>query len=207
MSVDIGVQTADEDRHLIDLNISRHERDIQELKTRRNAFAAISCLLPEILSKIFLLVRDDATEWKPLEWIEVSYVCRHWRNVALTCPSLWTCLPRPLRSARWMEEILKRSKKASLIIWTDSLNLFVSCDEYPWRRMRSEYPEQARRIRDGRTGYVYGLGWRFKEIELVERYLPGVPKNSISDYMLSFLEPRWTAQNMKRFGCVFTLSL
>jgi len=50
---------------------------------------------------------------------------------------------------------------------------FDSSDRYPWRRMRSDPPEQI--YKSSRQGYVYGLGWRFKETELVELYLPGVP--------------------------------
>ena len=124
MSPITGVQTADESRRLIDFDISRHEKDIQELKTRRNTFAFISCLPPEIICGIFLLVRDEATNWMPLGWIRVSHVCRHWRNMALTCPSLWTCLP--LRESRWTEEMLKRSKMASLIVRPNGRNPSVS---------------------------------------------------------------------------------
>ncbi|KAF8555398.1 hypothetical protein OG21DRAFT_913821 [Imleria badia] len=45
-------------------------------------------------------------------WVNVSYVCRHWRNVALNCATLWTYLF--IMSPRWTEEILARSKKAPL---------------------------------------------------------------------------------------------
>ncbi|KAF8555359.1 hypothetical protein OG21DRAFT_911851 [Imleria badia] len=44
----------------------------------------------------------------------VSYVCRHWRDVALDCPTLssWTYVF--LTSPWWTEELLVRSKQASL---------------------------------------------------------------------------------------------
>jgi len=120
MSTTTGVQNADENRHLIDLEISQHEKRIQELKTRRNTFAPISCLPPEVLCRIFLLVRDSTADWKPLLWIKITHTSQYWRNVALTCPSLWTLLPP--RNARWTEEMLKRSKMASLIVKADALN-------------------------------------------------------------------------------------
>ena len=48
----------------------------------------------------------------PPSWVNVSYVCRHWRYVALNCPILWTFLFSV--SPRWMEELLSRSKQAPL---------------------------------------------------------------------------------------------
>ena len=72
--------------------------------------------------------------------------------------------------------------------------------------MRSEYyPELVRK--GDRQRYIYGLGWRLKETELVERHLPGVPKNLARYEMLSFLDDRWTDRDMERFGCVCTLFL
>ncbi|KAF8555400.1 hypothetical protein OG21DRAFT_1496349 [Imleria badia] len=50
-------------------------------------------------------------------WVNVSYVCRHWRNVALNCATLWTYLF--IMSPRWTEELLARSKKAPLKLHVD----------------------------------------------------------------------------------------
>ena len=47
-------------------------------------------------------------------WVNVSYVCSHWRNTALNCPTLWTCHFN--LSLCWAEELLLRSKQASLEI-------------------------------------------------------------------------------------------
>ncbi|KAF8138978.1 hypothetical protein EV363DRAFT_554367 [Boletus edulis] len=46
------------------------------------------------------------------DWVNVSYVCRHWRNVALNCATLWSYLF--ITSRRWTEELLARSKQVSL---------------------------------------------------------------------------------------------
>lgn len=48
-------------------------------------------------------------------WVNVSYVCRHWRYVALNCSTLWTYLF--ITSPRWTEELLSRSKQAPLKVW------------------------------------------------------------------------------------------
>ena len=45
-------------------------------------------------------------------WVNISYVCRQWRNVALNCAALWTYIF--IVSPRWTEELLVRSKDASL---------------------------------------------------------------------------------------------
>jgi len=118
MSITTGIQGPDENSRLIDPDMSQHENRIQELKTRRNTFAPISCLPTEVLCRIFLLVRDSTADWKPLLWIKVTHTSLHWRNVALTFPNLWTLLP--LENAQWTEEMLKRSEMASLIVKVDA---------------------------------------------------------------------------------------
>ena len=104
-------ETVDVAHHHIDQDIEKMEEAIT-LKSRRNSLAAISRLPPEILSKIF------AATIKPwlltMDWVKVTHVSHHWRTVAIGCPRLWTTLAfaRP----RWVEEMLKRSKMALLVI-------------------------------------------------------------------------------------------
>ena len=82
---------------------------------------SIPCRLPpELLSAIFLeYVQQDegfapfATALVP-PWVNVSYVCRYWRSVALNCANLWAHLF--FASSEWMDELLRRSKTAPLII-------------------------------------------------------------------------------------------
>ena len=84
-----------------------------------NSHSFIFRLPTEILESIFIDCardyhsKDDAhpTPTVP-SWVNVSYVCRHWRNVALHCPILWTYLF--VTSERWTEELLVRSKQAPL---------------------------------------------------------------------------------------------
>ncbi|GLB41913.1 hypothetical protein LshimejAT787_1005130 [Lyophyllum shimeji] len=109
---------ADKTRGLIDQEMQRLENSIRLLKSRRNILAPISRLPPEMLAKIFAhRVAECAESPNLLEWIRVSHVSRHWRAVALDCPSLWGNLvfTRP----KWSEEMLKRSKMASLVVKAD----------------------------------------------------------------------------------------
>ncbi|KAG6854044.1 hypothetical protein C0991_011249 [Blastosporella zonata] len=109
---------ADKDRRLIDQEMQRLEDSIRALKSRRNILAPISHLPIEILAKVFAFCASDSAEGtNPLEWIRVSHVSRYWRAVALDSPSLWGNLvfTRP----RWSEEMLKRSKMASLAVKAD----------------------------------------------------------------------------------------
>ncbi|KAF8123772.1 hypothetical protein EV363DRAFT_759135 [Boletus edulis] len=80
----------------------------------------ISRLPTEILQDIFIHCARDyhykhmcPTKSVP-SWVNVSYVCRHWRNVTLESPTLWSYLF--IMSRRWTEVLLARSKQASLKI-------------------------------------------------------------------------------------------
>ncbi|KAF8437277.1 hypothetical protein L210DRAFT_3547364 [Boletus edulis BED1] len=93
------------------------------LYTQRSSFFNPTLKLPnETLQDIFILCARDYynEEWEswyntaPPEWINVSYVCRRWRDVALNCPTLWTYLSN--MPQRWTKEFLARSKQAPLKI-------------------------------------------------------------------------------------------
>ena len=84
-----------------------------------NSPSFISRLPNDILEAIFICgACDYHAEYSglpiptPPSWVNVSYVCRHWRNVALNRPTLWTHLF--ITSPRWTEELLSRSEQAPL---------------------------------------------------------------------------------------------
>jgi hypothetical protein len=111
------------------------EGAIRALKSRRNSLAAVSRLPPEILSKIFVCY---AATYEPaqltMDWVKVTHVSRHWRTVAIGCPCLWTT--PVFAQPRWVEEMLKRSKMAPLVIdahsrhmgpkWTEVVQLAMN---------------------------------------------------------------------------------
>ncbi|KAF5357693.1 hypothetical protein D9758_007485 [Tetrapyrgos nigripes] len=114
------------DIELLDQKIQRQEEEVRQLKTQRNTLALISMLPPEILSQAFLycITFDDkrycgAYRWP---WIQISHVCSHWRNVALGCPALWSCLE--FSCPAWVPEMLQRSKMAPLSVKVTAEDFF-----------------------------------------------------------------------------------
>jgi len=102
--------------HGADQDIAKHQEAILQLKSYRNTLLPISQLPPEILSRIFLLVRgyDPYETRSSISWIDLSRVSRHWRSIALNCLTLWTFLP--LQYTLWTQEMLRRSKNANLTV-------------------------------------------------------------------------------------------
>lgn len=113
-----------EDIARMEEEIHRQTVFLSNLRAKRNSFLLLFSLPCEILEVIFIHGARDyhyhesrGRGWSPSgipTWVNVSYVCRHWRNIALHCPILWTYHFN--LSLRWTEELLFRSKEASLKI-------------------------------------------------------------------------------------------
>ncbi|KAF9480812.1 hypothetical protein BDN70DRAFT_877130 [Pholiota conissans] len=138
--------------------IERHKAFILALKSRRNTYAPIArSLPPEILCRIFYFAREqianineedtyeDDEPFDPLSWIAVSHVCCHWRNVALASPSLWAC--PPLENTRWTNEMVERSKDATLDIYLDIPYSFITSTPVCITGLRLVLSEHSQRIR------------------------------------------------------------
>ncbi|KAF8183645.1 hypothetical protein BJ912DRAFT_544040 [Pholiota molesta] len=84
---------------LINDAVSRHTAAIVALKVQQNALAPVSRLPPEILCRIFTMVKTQVQTYSfrkaPafLKWIEVTHVSSHWRRVAINFLNLWVDLP------------------------------------------------------------------------------------------------------------------
>lgn len=102
--------------------LSRAESVMRILKTRRNFLAPISRLIPaELLCYIFASLANalQASEQrKRIQWIRVTQVCRHWRDIAIDCASLWSYID--LSYPNWGLTMLGRSKMFPLCITTGS---------------------------------------------------------------------------------------
>ncbi|KDQ14021.1 hypothetical protein BOTBODRAFT_55749 [Botryobasidium botryosum FD-172 SS1] len=77
--------------------------EVSRIRAKRNSFSPINALPVELLSRIFLVgarrdIRDSAP--LPLSSIVASHVCRRWRQISLSTPSLWTYF-RPQIRAEW----------------------------------------------------------------------------------------------------------
>ncbi|KAJ8507229.1 hypothetical protein ONZ45_g10389 [Pleurotus djamor] len=100
----------------IDRDIRDPENKIRALKTSRNRRSFVGQLPDEVLSIIFIVRRDDSLEsssttWK-LDWLNISAVCRHWREVSLATPLLWSFID--FKSVNCAEEMMERSKATPL---------------------------------------------------------------------------------------------
>ncbi|TFK68619.1 hypothetical protein BDN72DRAFT_769058, partial [Pluteus cervinus] len=77
----------------IDEEIARLTRQIRSLRELRNSAIAISRFPVEILAKVFLHCHQHLNFRDPDPRVTVSWVCRHWRNVVLHDPALWSFVP------------------------------------------------------------------------------------------------------------------
>ncbi|KAG6815619.1 hypothetical protein H0H87_012889 [Tephrocybe sp. NHM501043] len=70
---------------------------IQKLKYRHNSLSVIAHLPPELLGAIFKWLPStyDGHAWHRAPWVNVSFVCHYWRQIALDCPELWSVLDIP----------------------------------------------------------------------------------------------------------------
>lgn len=102
-------------RNTVDSRIEDLENEIRALKSHRNTVALTGVLPAEILSNIFLANANAHHDDSSHAWIRVACVCQHWREVALGCPTLWSCFTRQSKP-EFMELMLKRSQKALLSV-------------------------------------------------------------------------------------------
>ena len=121
----LSYEMASKTQARLDEEIAQLAIKLSSLQTRKNTFAPISRLPTPILARIFVCYASDEYYYAysgyirrfariESHWIGVSYVCRHWRHVALTCPTLWSYLFA--RSPRWTEALLARSLDSPLRI-------------------------------------------------------------------------------------------
>ncbi|TFK64874.1 hypothetical protein BDN72DRAFT_222629 [Pluteus cervinus] len=105
----------------IDEEIAILQESIRALHAFRNTFTPVYSLPPEVLSRIFSLVRH-ATSWDmsdksstSFKWPVLTSVSQHWRNVAIGSPDLWTHLSNSYPK-HVFQEWLQRSKGTPLSI-------------------------------------------------------------------------------------------
>lgn len=90
---------------------------IQEMEYRRNALVPISRLPPETLVEIFAFLpfpADTSGCVSYLTLISVTHVCRRWREVALSFPSLWSYINFTKLTPTGFTGILARAKMSPL---------------------------------------------------------------------------------------------
>lgn len=61
---------------------------LSSVQSKLNSFLPVYGLPEELVVHIFKIVAASASTSS--RWIHVTHVCRHWRNIALSTPTLWT---------------------------------------------------------------------------------------------------------------------
>jgi hypothetical protein len=112
------------------------QQKLSDACTRRNALMPACKLHPELLTLIFELLKDPATNecraedeqahfWLPrapvatLDWTSVTAVCRHFRDVGLSEPRLWAALNLDWHPAIIQKHMERNGERAlDLILYT-----------------------------------------------------------------------------------------
>jgi hypothetical protein len=85
-----------EAQSIIDCHIAGLQSQLHSLKTLRNRHSLISSLPSEVLSAILIEAVQPQIQYSPLSWtthVQLSAVCKLWREIALGCPGFWSCIP------------------------------------------------------------------------------------------------------------------
>ncbi|KDQ16784.1 hypothetical protein BOTBODRAFT_144507 [Botryobasidium botryosum FD-172 SS1] len=90
------------------------EPELADSRLHESPIRPIHRLPDEILSSIFLFSNCSDYAQHVRDVLKLSSVCRHWREVALECPRLWTRLQPLPWTERFFDLFLERSKQAPL---------------------------------------------------------------------------------------------
>jgi len=101
-----------------DQDIDAAKRLILSMLTRRNMLAPISILPAEILARIFHFAAFSERPYS-MGWVNVTHVCRRWRQTALDDSTLWAHFLDFPRNKEWIAERLSRARNAPLTIDLD----------------------------------------------------------------------------------------
>ena len=127
----------------IDLENKSLEESIRALKSRRNAYSAVSSLPPELFAAIFSILCLPGTsslagkaEFHLAQL--VSHVCHQWREIILNQPLLWSHVNFTTLSAA---EILVRAKSTPFL----EASLYGICrDDVRFSTFRREFQTRHR---------------------------------------------------------------
>ncbi|TCD71673.1 hypothetical protein EIP91_005439 [Steccherinum ochraceum] len=136
-------------RLALQVEVDEHVRAIASLRIRMNTVIPVARLPSEILSHIFTVYAAMMknyyvyTQWHRgpphYNWIDVTHVCHHWREVALADPRLWADILVAYGQAERVEELLNRSKRANLRVKIDT-------SAYKWHPTLQRIAREADRI-------------------------------------------------------------
>lgn len=106
--------------------MARYARQIMERKREINRLAAVSRLVPEIVSEILIYVAHDSIGLGR-EWLKATHICRDWREIALHSPRVWNHL-HLTSNVDCSRELIARSKETPLYVSTSTIIPDASLD-------------------------------------------------------------------------------
>ena len=188
------------------LSLSHDPRHVQYLKSYRNSLTPVSRLPHILLTDIFILIHqsepsDNVFSHRSPPCLQISHVCRAWRDSALQCPLLWTNIL--FRPPEWTPIMLERSRTAPLRvgIHVEDHNLtddgFVSSV-----RLALSHIHHIRYLCIALSGRFHDLG------DLLSPFLTGSP-DILKELMLfgDWSFPNYTYPSMENAPCLRHLLL
>ena len=102
----------------VEAEIHRRTAELAALKVHRNNLVPVNRLPPEILSAIFVQLRNTVSNFKqPDIWRPIRQVCHSWRVLADTTPTLWSRIyVRMGARVSRIAEMLDKSRRANLTV-------------------------------------------------------------------------------------------
>ncbi|KAI0314629.1 hypothetical protein OF83DRAFT_1063517, partial [Amylostereum chailletii] len=125
--------------------IRAQEATIRALKQQHNDLVPIARLPTELLELIFTIVCESSYHsyhhgrFYP-RWVYLSFVCRHWRAVALGYPRLWSRIDD--LPYKWLFEFIERSAPGPIDV---SINADLH-GMYPMKRLAGKGLPRMRRL-------------------------------------------------------------
>ncbi|TEB31505.1 hypothetical protein FA13DRAFT_1583633, partial [Coprinellus micaceus] len=100
--------------------VAELQEEMNALNSYHDTLVPAASLPSEILSPIFLLCQSmerhpiGSLAKETLRWIYLTHVCRHWRDAAIGCATLWSYLA--FSKPEFTEVMLQRSRTAPLTV-------------------------------------------------------------------------------------------
>ncbi|KAG1786523.1 uncharacterized protein HD556DRAFT_1046991 [Suillus plorans] len=119
--------------------VQERAKIVQSIGPPRGSSSPIGRLPTEILAEIFLYCIPEDANWTPapdLAPMQLTAVCRRWREIAVNMPNLWRRLRLEMGHGDWQQRAfcydsyLKRSRGRQL-------SLTLECDNNKWTELRS----------------------------------------------------------------------
>ncbi|EIW73992.1 hypothetical protein CONPUDRAFT_147961 [Coniophora puteana RWD-64-598 SS2] len=102
----------------IDIEIATHVEVIRKLYTRRNMLSPLCSFPAEVLSEIFTFCvpLSDFVRIRSRQLLDLTHVCRRWREIALDFPRLWSSVDVGVLSKQLVLAMLERARESPIIL-------------------------------------------------------------------------------------------